>query len=107
MERSQSRAWRGPREWEFRPISVATAPYFRKTRPRPCQDNGFRCAGADHQDCRLRQLVALFPHFARMLIVFSAADGVYPTKYGITIDLTFEDLGHPDRPGPLEERPSG
>ncbi|MFF5920774.1 hypothetical protein ACFY8C_20885 [Streptomyces flavochromogenes] len=31
------------------------------------------------------------------------AYGVYHTKYGITINLTFEDLGHPDRPGLLEE----
>ncbi|MEU7391036.1 hypothetical protein [Streptomyces tanashiensis] len=31
------------------------------------------------------------------------ANGVYHTKYGITINLNFEDLGHPDRPGLLEE----
>ena len=58
---------------------------------------------ADHQDCRLRQPRAPLPHFARALIVFSMANGVYHTKYGITINLTFEDLGHPDRPGLLGE----
>ncbi|ROQ35815.1 hypothetical protein EDD98_4891 [Streptomyces sp. PanSC19] len=31
------------------------------------------------------------------------ASGVYHTKCGITINPTFEDLGHPDRPGLLEE----
>ncbi|MFJ3960823.1 hypothetical protein [Streptomyces sp. NPDC090036] len=37
------------------------------------------------------------------------ANGVFHTKYGIEINLTFEDLGHRDRPGLLEEitRPVG
>ncbi|MFB7979662.1 competence protein CoiA family protein [Streptomyces vinaceus] len=37
------------------------------------------------------------------------ANGVFHTKYGIEINLTFADLGHRDRPGLLEEitRPVG
>ncbi|MFF4450195.1 hypothetical protein [Streptomyces sp. NPDC001502] len=31
------------------------------------------------------------------------ANGVFHTKYGIEINLTFEDLGHRDRPGLLQE----
>ncbi|WP_406259358.1 hypothetical protein OH779_40660 [Actinacidiphila glaucinigra] len=31
------------------------------------------------------------------------ANGVFHTRYGIKINLTYEDLGHPERPGLLEE----
>ncbi|MFG2754933.1 hypothetical protein [Streptomyces wuyuanensis] len=31
------------------------------------------------------------------------ANGVFHTKYGIKINLTREDLGHPDRAGLMEE----
>ncbi|ORT57240.1 hypothetical protein BKD26_25175 [Streptomyces sp. CB03238] len=38
-----------------------------------------------------------------MLTVDCMANGVFHTKYGIEINLTYEDLGHPNRLGLLEE----
>lgn len=68
-----------------------------------CRRPNHATSRADHNTNSAAASPALFPAHVRRFTVNRMANGVFHTKYGIKINLTRDDLGHPERPGLLEE----